>query len=103
MADPLPDDVASLCNHAGFDSSLYKDFTTQRSASAAAVSSSTAADSVPNANTISDDVQSGPAVETTPIAMRRAGRGSKGPPFAGHEIPLPALVERTEFAVVPMG
>jgi hypothetical protein len=45
MADPLPDDVAALCNHAGFDTSLYRDFTAQRRAPAAAVSSSTAADS----------------------------------------------------------
>ena len=45
MADPLPDDVAALCNHAGFDTSLYRDFTAQRRAPAATVSSSTAADS----------------------------------------------------------
>ena len=35
MADPLPEDVAALCDHAGLDSSRYKDFTTLRNAVAA--------------------------------------------------------------------
>jgi cellulose synthase operon protein YhjQ len=31
MANPLPEDVAALCDHAGLDASRYKDFAAQRS------------------------------------------------------------------------
>jgi hypothetical protein len=35
MPDRFPEDVAALCNHAGIDSSRYRDFATQRNVSAA--------------------------------------------------------------------
>jgi cellulose synthase operon protein YhjQ len=104
MADPLPEDVAALCNHAGIDSSLYKDFATQRSASAAAVSSSTAVDFARNARNMSDEERAALGTQTGPVAMSDVARQSKHAQSSTHEIQPPSvLVEGTEFAGVPTG
>ncbi len=109
MANPLPDDVAALCNHAGLDSSRYKDFTAQRSASTAAVSSCTAADSAKDPKNPSDEEQAGldagstgvtePEMVRQPVgsqAPSHAERARRGTPPASAassnliELPLPA-------------
>jgi cellulose synthase operon protein YhjQ len=104
MADPLPDDVAALCNHAGIDSSLYKDFAAQRSASAAAVSSSTAADSVQDSKNSPGEDWPGLGPRAGQVAAPVVARQSKQAQSSTREIQPPSvLVERTEFAVVPTG
>lgn len=101
MADPLPDDVAALCNHAGLDSSHYKDFTAQRSASAAAFSTSSA-DSAAGSKKTSDEEQTGPGVETAPPAAPETGHQ----PTARRTSPrdsqrYAAVVERPERGAPP--
>jgi hypothetical protein len=84
MADPLPEDVAALCNHEGLDTSLYKDFTAQRNAPAATVSSSTAADSANRIAATSEAPDTGlvPADEIASIRPPAGSLESADPPTA---------------------
>jgi cellulose synthase operon protein YhjQ len=106
MADPLPEDVAALCNHAGLDSSLYRDFTAQRNAPATAVSSSTVVDSAsgtvnPSAE---KDERLSPVSEIPAIASPDGNRHrpeSRTSPADLQRVPSP--VERAEQAGYPSG
>ena len=101
MADSLPEDVAALCDHAGLDSSLYKDFTTQRNTVAAssrtAARAATSKRDAPGSDQDQLSVTSGSAVTASL---------NPDPPVESHSSPPPVqqhvtLVEQPEHGGTP--